>query len=39
MLLSVETNIIIMPLKFLYKEHLVIFFSYNGEYNTIVIIK
>ena len=39
MLLSVETNIIIMPLRFLYKEHLVIFFSYNGEYNTIVIIK
>ena len=39
LLLSVETNVIIMPSIFLYKEHLVIIFGYNWEYNTIVIIK
>ena len=39
LLLSAGTNVIIMPLRFLYKEHLVIIFLYNWEYNTIVIIK
>ena len=39
LLFSLGTNVIIMPSRFLYKEHLVIIFGYNWEYNTIVIIK
>ena len=39
LLLSVGTNVIIIPSRFLYKEHLVIIFLYNWKYNTIVIIK
>ena len=39
LLFHLGTNIITMPLRFLYKEHLVILFKYNLKYNTIEIIK